>query len=387
MIRRHLKILEQALSGLRRRWGKSLAIVLVFAFTVSVLASVLFLTHALRSEAVELLAAAPDLVVQRQVAGRHDLVPEEYAREIGTLPGVARAEPRFWGYYYDALTQANFTLMGVSPTPAQEWPLLEGEMPKNAEECAIGQGVAEVRGVEVGDYLVLIDAEALGVSYRVSGVFSPASELLSNDLVVLNPEEIRRFFALPDGLATDVAVHVYNPSEIDTLAIKIKRRFPDSRPITRSEVLRTYDAVFNWRGGMLLSVFAAALVAFCILAWDKATGLSAEERREIGILKAIGWDTADVLLLKFWEGAAIALTAFLLGLLAAFVHVFHLGAPVLAAVLRGWSVLFPGFDLVPYIDLYQLFVLAFLTVVPYVASTVLPSWKTAITEPDSIMRI
>ena len=67
--------------------------------------------------------------------------------------------------------------------------------------------------------------------------------------------------------------------------------------------------------------------------------------------------------------------------------VFHLGAPVLSAVMRGWSVLFPSFELVPHVDLYQLFILAFLTIVPYVASTVLPSWKAAITEPDSIMRL
>ena len=150
--------------------------------------------------------------------------------------------------------------------------------------------------------------------------------------------------------------------------------------------MRTYDAIFNWRSGMMLSVFAAALVAFCILAWDKATGLSAEERREIGILKATGWDTGDVLELKFWEGLAVSLTAFLLGIISAYVHVFFFGATILAPVLKGWSVLFPRFDLIPYVDAYQVFVIAFLTIIPYVASTVIPSWKAAITDPEQVMR-
>ena len=35
---------------------------------------------------------------------------------------------------------------------------------------------------------------------------------------------------------------------------------------------------------------------------------------------------------------------------------------------------------------YALFVIAFLTVTPYVACTILPSWKTAITDPDAVMR-
>ena len=111
---RHLKILEHALSSLRRRTGKSLAIIVVYAFTIAVLASVLFLTHALRTEANLLLTAAPDLIVQRQIAGRHELVPYQYAETIRQLPGVANVQPRLWGYYYDALTKANYTLM-VAP--------------------------------------------------------------------------------------------------------------------------------------------------------------------------------------------------------------------------------------------------------------------------------
>ena len=90
--------------------------------------------------------------------------------------------------------------------------------------------------------------------------------------------------------------------------------------------------------------------------------------------------------LKFWEGAAISLTSFLLGLIAALVHIFLLGASLLAPVIQGWSVLFPDFRLTPSISVYQLFVLGFLTVVPYVASTVAPSWKAAVTDPEEVMR-
>jgi ABC-type lipoprotein release transport system permease subunit len=187
-------------------------------------------------------------------------------------------------------------------------------------------------------------------------------------------------------LATDLAVEIPNPGEIDTVARKVKRLLPDARPITRSELLRTYHAVFDWRGGMLLAIFAASLLAFCILAWDKATGLSAGERREIGILKAVGWDTADVLLLKVWEGLAVSLLAFLLGFTGAFTLVFWWGAPLLGTVLRGWSTLFPEWQPTPHVDLYQIITLAFLTIVPYIASTVIPAWRAAVTDPDEVMR-
>jgi ABC-type lipoprotein release transport system permease subunit len=79
-------------------------------------------------------------------------------------------------------------------------------------------------------------------------------------------------------------------------------------------------------------------------------------------------------------------TSFLTGLIVAFVHVFLFGASLLAPVLMGWSVLFPEFRLTPYLDLYQIFVMGFLTVVPYIASTVIPSWKASVTDPDEVMR-
>ena len=383
---RRLRILEYALSSLRRRTFKNLSILAVYTFTIAVLGSILLLTHSLRVEALATLGDGPDVVVQRIVGGRHDLVPTRYLDAVRDIPGVGAVHPRYWGYYYDAITGANYTLLGVGEPPSPDLEMVEGRLPSGPGECVIGVGVSDVRQVDPGGELVLVDHRNVGIAFDVVGTFRSESSILTYDLVVLSDRDVIEFFGLPDGHATDLSVEVYNPAEVGTVASKIKRMFPDTRPITKSEITRTYDAVFSWRSGMSLTLFLSALIAFCILAWDKATGISAEERREIGILKAIGWSTSDVLELKFWEGAVISVTAFLLGLIVAFVHVFLFGAAVLAPVIMGWTVLFPEFRLTPYLDLYQIFVLGFLTVVPYIASTIVPSWKTSITDPEEVMR-
>lgn len=379
------KIFDYALASLLRRKYKSLAIVAVYTFIVATLASVLFLTQSLRNEAIAVLQDAPGLVVQRLLAGRHELIPNDYRQTIERIPGVGKVTPRVWGYYYDSLYKANFTLLGITEPPEQ-LQLLQGRLPEKAAECAIGSGVAELFGVSIGDSLLLVDQQNENLLFEVTGLFKAAANLLTNDLILLTEAQLRSFFAIPEGKSTDLSVEVFNPQEITTIAKKIKFALPDSRPISRNEILHTYDTVFNWRSGMLLTVFSAALIAFCILAWDKATGLSAEEKREIGILKAIGWGTNDVLLLKFWEGLVISLSAFLLGISLAYLHIFHTGAAILMPALKGWSVLFPRFALTPAIDLYQLFVLAILTVVPYLACTIIPAWKSSVTDPDSVMR-
>jgi ABC-type lipoprotein release transport system permease subunit len=114
--------------------------------------------------------------------------------------------------------------------------------------------------------------------------------------------------------------------------------------------------------------------------------LSAEEKKEIGILKAIGWETSDILLMKFWEGAAVSLSSFLVGVLLAYVHIFFTSAFLFEPVLKGWSVLYPSFRLTPFIDAYQLMTLFFLTVIPYTVATIVPSWRSATIDPDAVMR-
>jgi ABC-type lipoprotein release transport system permease subunit len=221
---------------------------------------------------------------------------------------------------------------------------------------------------------------------QVQQLLPDASELLAADLILVSAKDFRALFNPPPGFATDLAVTVTNPRELVTIAAKIADRFPDTRPILKSEMLRTYDSLFDWRGGMMVVVLSAALLSFIIFAWDKATGLSAEERKEIGILKSIGWETSDVLLLKFWEGITVSLTAFLVGVLLAYGHVFFFSAALFEHALKGWAVLYPRFKLVPTIDAYQLTILFFLSVFPYTTATIIPSWLAATVAPDSAMR-
>lgn len=382
---RHLKLIEYALSSLVRRRWKHLSLVVVYSLTVAVVASVLLFSRALRDEAARLLAGAPELVVQRLSAGRHDAIPEEYGRAIAAIPGVAAVRPRAWGYHYDALTGANYTLMAAGEL-AGPLPGLRGRLPREAGEAALGAGVAAARKTDVDHDVILVDARGVGRAFTVTGVFSADSALLTNDLLLLEDADLRDFFALPAGSATDLAVTVRNPREVDTVAGKIKARFPDTRPITRRDVLRTYAAVFDWRSGMLLAALLPALGAFAILVWDRASGLSAGEKREIGILKAVGWGTGDVLLLKLWEGLIVSGVSLAAGLLLAEAHLVLFDAALIAHLLKGWSVLFPPFRLAPVPDAATLLSLALLTVGPYLAAIVVPAWKSAVSDPDSVLR-
>jgi cell division protein FtsX len=371
---RQRAFLDFTLLSLWRRKGKNAALILAYALVVFLVASVMFAVRALRTEAANVLAGTPELIVQRMLAGRHETVPESYVATVKAIRGVSRVTPRLWGYYFNRAAGATYTVMA----PAG---FAHGQ-----GEIVVGPGVARTWLSPVDGQYLFRTVAGDSAGFVPVEALPEDTELVSGDLILMSGADFRRVFGLPEGLYTDLAVSVPNERELETVTEKIQRALPDTRPIQRRELLRTYAAVFDWRGGYVIVLLSGAGLAFFIFAWDRATGLSAEERREIGVLKALGWDTADVLSMKLWEGLTISLTAFLLGLIAAYVHVFLAGAGLFAQALKGWSVLAPRLALTPAIDPTELLSLFFLTVAPYAVITLIPAWRAATTDPDAVMR-
>ncbi|QXE91375.1 FtsX-like permease family protein [Geomonas subterranea] len=374
LLERQRHILDFTIASLLRRKWKNGSLLAVYTLLVFLLSSILLFSHALKTEANAVLQGTPEIIVQRSLTGRYQPVPLSYAEKIAEIRGIHSVRPRLWGYYYDANFLANYTL------------LVPREGAPQPGFIDIGSGISRIRDTHPGDVIGFTGHDGKPRSFTIRKVLPAGSELVSADLILISESDYRDFSGLPADQATDLVITVRNPREFSTVAEKVVRLLPDSRPIVRDEILRTYDAVFGWRSGLVIVVFGAVALAFVIFAWDKATGLSAEERREIGILKAVGWETADVLHLKFWEGVVVSLTAFLAGYLLAYAHVFLGGSFLFAPVLKGWSVLYPEFRLVPSLDCGELAAIFFLTVVPYTATTIVPSWRAATIDPDAVMR-
>ncbi|MEY2632651.1 MAG: hypothetical protein RIR00_1305, partial [Pseudomonadota bacterium] len=275
-LEKQLALIDFTLGALARRRARNLGLLLAYSLLVAALASLMFYTQSLRKEAAFVLAASPEVILQRMVAGRHDLIPATYLDKLGRIRGVQRQQGRLWGYYYDPVLQANYTFIAQ---PAEAVP--EGKI-------MVGATLARERGLVAGNGISFRSYSGKLFAFEVVSVLTPDAELLSADLVLLSEADFRRFFDYPAGYYTDIALSVANPEEVRNIAAKLSQALPDSRPILREEVLRTYESLFDWREGVLLALLSAAILAFVLLAWEKASGLSAEERREIGILKAVG---------------------------------------------------------------------------------------------------
>jgi len=375
---RQLYLIDYTLGAMKRRLGRNLMLFCVYLLMIFLLASVMLFSRAIRNEAALLLKDAPELLVQNLLMGRHELIKRKWIAPLSRIRGVQTVEGRLWGYFFDQASGANYTLM--TPLKSQsQYKLAKGE-------AIIGEGVARIKKLKKDGHLFLLSPTGKLMKLKVKQILSTKSALISSDLVLMSEPDYRRFFNLKKGVYTDIALSIRNQREIDTIVEKAAKLMPEGRFITRRDITRTYASIFSWREGLLLALLAGSLIAFAILAFDKASGLSGEERREVGILKAIGWESADIIAMKFWEGALVSLAAFLFGVIFAYAHVFWFSAGLLAPVLKGWAVLYPDFTLHPSISGVELATLAFFTIVPFTAATIIPIWRAASLDPDEVMR-
>jgi hypothetical protein len=373
-LRRHLLIVAYVAGSLTRRWRKNVAVVGVYGLVVFALSSVVFLTQSLTQEAVATLRAGPEITVQRLSAGRHGLTPIGETAGLTRIAGVHGAFPRLWAYYTDP--GSGETLLVRVP---------EGNPPGGTEATA-GAEFLRRRAIPVGGSIRMSGHAGEPLELTVSGVAETTTPLESAALLNVSEAVFRKLTGMPDGQATDLGLRVRNRRELPTIAEKISRILPDARPIIRDELVRTYTSVFNWRSGVIIVALLVPVLAFIIFAWDKAAGLSPDERREIGILKAVGWETADVILLKVYEAVSVSLVAFVLGAALAVATLAFPRPLAMLPALLGWSTLYPSFRPAVALGAYQVTTLFFLAVFPYLVATVIPAWRAATTDPDLVMR-
>ncbi|EDZ62151.1 membrane protein containing DUF214, permase predicted [Sulfurimonas gotlandica GD1] len=386
-------LIEYAINAILRQKYKSFFITTVLTLLVFLLTSVFFITNSIKYELDSTVDALPEIVVQKIKAGRHYDIDVEIQEEILGITGVIDAVARVWGYYYFENAGVNFSVVGVDEFEKQYKNSLtnvvkSGELGESQNSfMVVGSGVKKTMHKNYyKEYFNFIKPDGTLKKVDVVGVFDGDTQLESNDMIVMSKENVREIFDIDESKATDIVVKVSNPDEVQTIASKIKLIFPDSRIITKNDLKISYQNIFDYKSGIFLALFIISLFTFFIIIYDKASGLSNEEKREIGILKAIGWRVDDVLKEKFYEGFIISFIAYIVGVILAFGFVYILQAPLLQNIFTGYSQLKTSFELPFIFDVQTLFLVFFLSVPIYIAATIIPSWKTATLDADEVIR-
>jgi len=390
----NIKLLEYALASIGRRKAKYIFIFVIFTILISVSMVMFTISGALKREVVYSVNNLPDIIVQKLVGGRQQYIDKSAAENIVIMPGVISATPRVWGYYPFEYLNTNLTIVGIdiydpymSATISEIIDSTDKNTLKDKGNIVVGRELRDViKQIYNKEEFSFQQPDGEYLTLKIAGTFKPQSAMISADTIIAEMSIAADILNIPEGRATDIAVNVGNPQEISTVAEKITNLSPTFKAITKEVIIASYQNMFDYKGGIFLLFFISCMLTFFMIVFDRLSGLSGEEAKEIAILKAIGWATGDVLKVKIYESVIVATLAFLTSIAASLYYVYILQAPGLKNIFMGYAYIKPHFTLVFSMDLSVLIVIFLLTVPVFIAAVIIPSWRAAVTDPGEVIR-
>ncbi len=356
------------------------------------------ISHGVQHEAATSIQQGADVYISAIRFGQRVPIPAEAVDQVQSMDGVSAAYPRIVGEVFLGKQQFAAVLVGIPP---ERFPaavsIVEGRLPEQNQvhELVVGTELARRLKLKVGSLIPPFyhSSEAERVS-KVVGIFRSNVSLWQANLVLTTLDTASHIFDQP-RLATDLLVEC-RAGYAERVRERIWRDLKLADPITgrmlQIEVITQRDmqailprGLLHREGVFNLHFLPVMVSSILVLLVTSGMGL-AERRREIGILKATGWQTDEILLRSFSESLMIGLTGALLALLIAFVWLrlfngFWIASVFLAGVGRSPSMTIP-YRLLPTPALLTIV----LSLVVVMTGSLFSSWRAAVATPHSVMR-
>ena len=330
-MRRLLEIASTGLAAVPLHPLRSLVSVIALVVVLLPYLVGLSISKGLEAEAEASIGFGADLYVTGSRFGRPVPVPLSAVPVVRGLDGVTEVVPRIVGEVLLGKERIHAVLVGLPADRLPAWAdCVEGELPRGVggpNQLVIGTALARRLNLKVGSMLLPFYHTGRGERpSRVVGIFRPDAPLWQALLILTTFETAAHVFD-QTGLATDLLVWCRPGSQAEvSRRIEQDLSLADPSPgngvggavqarVTAREDLRAIlpRGLLHREGVFNLHFVLAFVVGILVLLVTSGLGL-AERRREIGILKATGWQTDELLLrgtveslYLSWAGACVAL--------------------------------------------------------------------------------
>jgi ABC-type lipoprotein release transport system permease subunit len=391
---KHWSLWSMAAHNLWRYRARTIAVLLPLLIVMGAAASVTLVRDGLSRDAALSVSVLPDITMQQMVGGRVERVALSYVESVQALAHVTNAVPRVWGYVPVTVPRGEvaYTLVGLDleRMPVAEdigLTIEEGRflVAGDTGKAVIGKAFASVFSAGAGDRIELADTLGNASEFEIVGIFGTSVEIYAADLIVVPLDTAREYFGYGADEVSDICVYLDDPVNTGLTAVRILEMGDNIRIVTRDALAALNQQAFGRRGGVFQLMWMALLLTVCLVAWAQSASIGLALKREIGILKAIGWSTLDIIEIKLLESTILALLGTFGGILLGLGYV-ALDAPGIKQYFLGWATVYPEFPVPVHMSLPSLFLLMVIGVFPLVVATVVPAWRVGIIEPDEAIR-
>ncbi len=373
--------------------SKHMGAVLISVIIIFLLSSVLFLSSSLQDSLLSTLDKQGDFTVTRIQAGKPANTPVAWIDKILEVNGVTHVASRVYGRYFFTPRQKSFLVVGIDFFDEQNAQALQA-LVKNIDlknflsqdSMLVGNGVKHfLEAHYFKKNFTFKTPKGTFKKVHIVQTLPHQASLIDNDMIVMPIELAREIFGMKESEVTDITFNVPNDAEWDNIITKLHLMFYDVRVVDKKAVKKAYENLYNYKGGLFLILYLVSIVTFMLILYQRYSMVYSTERKEIGILRAVGWSIKDILKLKFYENLVIVLVSFTLGVVLAYLYVFMLDAPLLNHIFLGSANLANHVTFVPVIKFGILGSIFLFYAVPFLAAVLIPAWKIAVTPPKEAM--
>ncbi len=357
------------------------------------------LSRGVWDQAEQAVDAGADLYVTARQFGRPVPVPLAWVPEFSRIDGVTAVVPRIVGTVFLGKDQVEAVLVGV---PLERFPpalaCVDGRLYEagSQNELVVGTELARRLNLHVGALVPPFYHNRHGDRLsKVVGLFRSDVSLWQANLVVTTFNSAAGVFD-QEGLATDLLVSC-RPGYQEAVRANVLQRAtlgpadaagnrPRPHVTTRDDLRALLPRGALFREGIFnLHFVLAFVVGILVVLVTSGLGL-AEGRREVGILKATGWQTDEVLLRSLVEGVLVSTLAAAVAVLLAYGWLRGLNGFWIASLFLTGAEVRPAFP-VPF-DLGPVPVgLAFLVSLAVVLTgSLYATWRAATVPPREALR-
>ncbi|AXX92522.1 ABC transporter permease [Malaciobacter molluscorum LMG 25693] len=365
--------------------SKHISIFIISTILVFILASVNFISNSISKDVLNSIDSQPDFIVQKMKAGQVIDINTNLVDKIESILGVNKVTTRVYGKYYFKALKQSFTIVGVDFFEEQNNKNLSVliknlDMKKflQKEYMIIGNGVKKLFDKYKYDNSYFFTT-ALGESVEVEiyDSLDAKTSLLSNDMIIMPKELAKIILGIGEFKATDIALNVPNELEKENIKVQLILLDDNLRVLSKKDVKSHFLNLFNYKGGLFLILYIVVILTFLLILYQRYSMINSSDKKEIAILKAVGWSIKDILKLKVLENFLVAFFSFSFGIIFAFIYVFLVKAPFLINIFLGYSNLDISYEFTPYVSLGSIITIFIFFVIPFLCVILVPVWKIA----------
>lgn len=372
---------------LHKQKTKYISIFILATLTIFLLSIVIFIKSSLQNEILKTLESHNDFIIQKEFGGRIFDIENQLEDRLKNIYGVKNITKRVYGRYKFLSEDVYFTIIGVDFSNLNKELKNLGLQNISKDEMIVGFEVDNLlKKYKYTNYYDFFLPNKEIKKVKIAKVLEKESNIISSDIIILDINLARDILGINRDFSTNIAFDVPNELERANIKQKLQRLDLDLNIIQKEDILKKYETIFNYKGGVFLILYLVVLFAFIMILYQRYSQVSINERKQIAIFKAIGYSVRDIIKIKMSENFVVAFVSYLIGVLLAYFFVFILNAPILKNIFIDFSNIKNDFIIYPYIEFSTFVTLFLFFMVLFLSSVLIPVWKISAINPYESLR-